>query len=61
MSVHPKVRLMRERLGELLEAALEARDQRRAARILQLYYKGRIPREEAFRRLRALRDGRPGR
>ena len=52
--MHPKVRIMREKLGELLEAALAARDQRRAERILTLYYKGKIARKEALRRLKAL-------
>ena len=45
---------MRERLGELLEAALAARDQREAERILSLYARGKITRREALERLRQL-------
>ena len=51
---HPKVKLMRERLGELLDLALDAKDQKEAERILYMYERGRITRQEAIRRLQKL-------
>jgi len=51
---HPKVRLMRERLGEILMLAVKARDKREADRILSMYEKGKITRREAIERLKAL-------
>jgi len=51
---HPKVRLMRERLGELLMLAVQARDKREADRILYAYERGEISRSEAIERLKRL-------
>lgn len=51
---HSKVRLMRERLGELLKLAAQARDKREADRILYMYERGKITRREAIDRLRRL-------
>ena len=51
---HPKVRLMRERLGELLRLAIQARDKREADRILYMYERGEITRREAIQRLKQL-------
>lgn len=55
---HPKVKLMRERLGELLDLALEARDKREAERILYMYERGKITRGEAIERLKRLNSKR---
>ena len=51
---HPKVKLMRERLGELLRLAIQARDKREADRILYMYERGEITRREAIDRLKRL-------
>ncbi len=51
---HPKVRLMRETLGELLRLAAQARDKREADRILYMYERGEITRQEAIDRLKIL-------
>ena len=51
---HPRVKRMRERLGELLELALNVLNQGEAERILYMYEKGEITRKEAIQRLRRL-------
>ena len=55
---HPRVKRMRERLGELLELALNAPDQGEAERILTMYERGEINRQEAIQRLRRLATAR---
>ncbi len=51
---HPRVKRMRERLGELLMLAINARDKREADRILYMYERGDITRQEAIQRLKQL-------
>ncbi len=58
---HPRVKRMRERLGELLELALNAPNQGEAERILTMYERGEITRQEAIQRLRRLAAARKSR
>jgi len=51
---HPRVVEMRKRAWEMTRLALRARDKQKAERILDDFTEGRISREEALRKLRAL-------
>jgi len=55
---HPRVAEMRMRAWEMARLALKARDRREAERVLDDFTEGRISRDEAIKRLRALAEAR---
>ena len=55
---HPRVVEMRKRAWEMFRLAIRARDSEEAEKILDEFTEGKISREEALRRLKALAEAR---
>ena len=55
---HPRVAEMRRRAWEMFKLAMRAKNGEEAERILDEFTEGKIGREEALKRLRALAEAR---